>query len=132
VRVGLGLLLSAVLALWLPRQLGIGRVWGAAGITLASSLAGWVEYSLLRRSMHGKIGRTALPVGLLARLWGAAVLAGGAGYGVKLLLGTGGSHILRGLVALGVFAAAYGAITVALGVPEARGLADRVLGRFRR
>lgn len=132
VRVGLGLVLSALLALWLPRQLGLGRVWGAAGITLASSLAGWVEYALLRRSMHRRIGRTAVPGGLLARLWGAAMLAGGAGYGAKLLLGPGAGNVMRGLIALGVFAAGYGGLTLALGVPEARSLAGRALARVRR
>jgi putative peptidoglycan lipid II flippase len=132
VRVGLGLVLSALLALWLPRQLGLGRVWGAAGITLASSLAGWVEYALLRRSMHRRIGRTAIPGALLARLWGAAMLAGGAGYGAKLLLGPGAGNVMRGLIALGVFAAGYGGLTLALGVPEARSLAGRALARVRR
>ena len=41
----------------------------------------------------------------------------------------GSHHMVRGLAALGTFALVYGVITVALGVPEAKGLASRVLRR---
>jgi hypothetical protein len=36
---------------------------------------------------------------------------------------------LRGIAALGTFALVYGIGTVLLGVPEARGISDRVLRR---
>ena len=131
VRVALALVLAAVLALWLPGQLGINRVWGAAGITLASSVAAWVEYLLLRRSMHRRIGATALPPEFLARLWGAATLAAAAAYGLKLLL-DGAGHLTRGLLTLGAFAAAYGLLALLLRVPEASAIVGRVLRRARR
>lgn len=132
VRVGLGVVLSAVLALWLPRQLGIGRVWGAAGITLASSVAGWVEYALLRRSIQRRLGRTALPLPLLAKLWGAAALAAAAGLGVRLLLAGGDAYLVRGIAAIGTFAAVYGLAALAFGVPEATAVATRVRSRLGR
>ena len=43
--------LGAALALWVPRALGIAPQWGAAMLALASSVAGWLELSLLRRAL---------------------------------------------------------------------------------
>jgi hypothetical protein len=41
----------------------------------------------------------------------------------------GGHHMVRGLASLATFALVYGVATVALGVPEARALSNRVLRR---
>jgi hypothetical protein len=38
-------------------------------------------------------------------------------------------QMIRGIAAIGAFALVYGAVTLALGVPEARGIAGRVLRR---
>jgi hypothetical protein len=38
-------------------------------------------------------------------------------------------QMIRGLVAIGAFGLVYGVVTLALGVPEARGLLGRVLRR---
>jgi putative peptidoglycan lipid II flippase len=42
---------------------------GRAGLALAGSLAGWLEFLLLRRSLARVVGRTVKDPALLARLW---------------------------------------------------------------
>jgi hypothetical protein len=87
-----------------------------------------VEFYLLRRAITERIGRTSLPAGRLLRLWGAGLTAGVAGFAVLQLM-PAAHHMIRGLAALGTFAVVYGAATVALGVPEAKAIASRVLRR---
>jgi len=128
VRVCLTGILGYLFAFPLPRMLGLPAWTGAAGLTASAGIAGWVEFYLLRRAITERIGPTALPAGRLARLWGAGLVAGAAGFGAMHLLGAS-HHMVRGLAALGTFALVYGAGTVALNVPEARALSGRVLRR---
>ena len=128
VRVCLTGILGYLFAFPLPRLLGLPAWTGAAGLTVSAGIAGWVEFYLLRRAITARIGRTALPPGTLVQLWGAGLVGGAAGYGVMLLFGTG-HHFVRGLAALATFAVVYGIATVALGVPQARAIASRVLRR---
>jgi len=124
VRVSLGVALGYGLALHLPPALGLDARWGAAGITLASGLAAAVEYGLLRRALNGRIGVTGLEWGILARLWGAALVGAGAGWLVRYALPP--LHpIPAAALVLGAFGAAYLGGTALLGVPQARRLLRR-------
>jgi putative peptidoglycan lipid II flippase len=125
VRVSLGMLLGYVLALHLPRVLGLGLEWGAAGITLASGLAAEVEYVLLRAAVSRRIGAARLERQLVGRLWLAAGLAGAAGWAVRAVLPPLHPIALAALV-LAAFALVYFGIGAAAGVPEARSLLRRV------
>ncbi|MEP6731955.1 MAG: murein biosynthesis integral membrane protein MurJ [bacterium] len=127
-RVCLTGILGYLFAFPLPRLLGLPAWTGAAGLTASAGIAGWVEFYLLRRAITARIGRTALPPGMLARLWCAGIVGGAAGYGVMLLFGTG-HHMIRGFGALTAFAVVYGVGTVVLGVPQAKAIASRVLRR---
>ena len=127
-RVFLTGVLGYLFAFPLPRLLGLPAWTGAAGLTASAGIAGWVEFYLLRRAITARIGRTALPAGALVRLWGAGLAGGAAGFGVMQLIAAS-HHMVRGLLALGTFALVYGVITVALGVPEAKALAARVVRR---
>ena len=69
-------------ALVLPPQLGIGRDWGAAGLTASSGVVGWMEFALLRRSLNARIGRDRPAASYMARLW-IAGLAGAASRGAS-------------------------------------------------
>ena len=131
-RIAISLGLGATFALVGPGLLGIDRRWGAAGLTLASSIAGWIELALLHRGIDARLeGRTGLPVPHAAKLWGAAVAAALLAIGVELL--TGGLHRwIVALLVLGAYGTAYLALTTALGVPESRSLTARVMSRFRR
>jgi putative peptidoglycan lipid II flippase len=55
-RVVLTLGLGYVCALPLPRLLGLDQRWGTAGLTFSAGIAGWLEFVLLRRSMHLPLG----------------------------------------------------------------------------
>jgi putative peptidoglycan lipid II flippase len=102
-------------------RLGIG----VAGLTLGSGVAGWVEFLLLRRTLNQRIGSTGLPAGLVVRLWGAAVVAAGAGWAVKLVVGLD-SPIPDAAAILGVYGVVYFGLTYAFAVDECRRLLERV------
>jgi putative peptidoglycan lipid II flippase len=127
VRVAIAGIAGYLLAMNLPGALGIDQKWGAAALTLASSLAGWVEFFLLRSSLGARIGATGVASRPLLGMSGAAVLAGTAAFGIKLA--TLGMHrfVIAALV-LGTFGVLYIGLTRAFGIPEA----DVILHRLRR
>jgi putative peptidoglycan lipid II flippase len=86
IRVSLTLVLGYLCALPLPRMLGLGQRWGAAGLTFSAGLAGWLEYALLRRALRRDIGAVPAATSRIARLWLVAVVAAAAGYAIKRLL----------------------------------------------
>ena len=74
VRVALTIVLGYLFAIHLPATLGVASRWGAAGITLASGLAGWVEFFLLRRRTGAADGTDRVPTSSsCAELWGSAL-----------------------------------------------------------
>jgi len=126
IRVCLVGMLDYVGAILLPRWLGIEAKWGVIGITAASGFAAWVEFTLLRRTMNRRIGRTGVTAGLVVRLWIAAIFSAGAGWTVKLLLPVHTPPIIAAVLILGVFGADYFLITMLMKIPEAQA----VMGRF--
>jgi putative peptidoglycan lipid II flippase len=126
IRIAIGLGLGYACAILLPPALGIEARWGVAGLTLASGLAGWVELTLLRRTLNRRIGRTGLSVLVVAKLWGAAVAGASIAWIVKLVLGA--PHpILAAMVVLGLYGMVYFGVTYAAGIAESKA----VLGRLR-
>ena len=119
VRVALTTVLGIACAIYLPSLLGLARKWGAVGLTASAGAAAWVELTLLRRTLNQRIGRTGIPWPFSLRLWGAALAAAAAGWGVKLLVGAG-HPILLALAVVLPFGMIYLAATSALGVTEAR------------
>ena len=113
VRVTLGTVVGILCAM--PLGLGV------AGLTLGSGVAGWVEFTLLRRALNRRIGPTGLPLGLSARLWGAALAAAVAAWGVKLAIGP--AHpLVAGAAILSAYGVCYFAVAWLLGVEECRRL----------
>jgi len=125
VRVALTTVLGFAAALGGPRLLGLDVRWGAAGLTATAGFAAWVEFALLRRAVGTRIGMPHFPRGALLKLWSAAATAAAAGWLVLLALGSRGP-VVTGAIVLATFAAAYGALTLLLGVPAARALVGRV------
>jgi putative peptidoglycan lipid II flippase len=124
VRVGVGTVLGAAGALLLPGVAGVEARWGAAGLTLAGSFAGWTELTLLRSALERRIGPVGLDPGYAARCWTAAGLAGGAGACTWFALPP--AHpIPTALAVVGVFCATYVAAGAALGIDRARRLLRR-------
>jgi putative peptidoglycan lipid II flippase len=125
IRVVLSIGLGYLVAIRLPGPLGIDPRWGAAGITLSSGLAAWVEYTLLRRALDRRIGPTGIAWPFMAKLWASALGAAAAGSVVKLALEPAHPLIVA-LFCLTMYGAAYFAATASWGVPEAIRLVGRI------
>jgi putative peptidoglycan lipid II flippase len=124
IRVILTTSLGYLFALPLPRWLGIDPRWGVAGLTSSAGIAGWVEFTLLRRTLNQRIGRTGLPAPLVARLWVSAAAAAAAGWAVTLAIGPHNPRLVAAAV-LSAYAAVYFAATYLLRVEECRGALRR-------
>lgn len=131
VRVVLTTALGYLFALILPPHFGIEARWGAAGLTISAGIASWVEFHLLRSSLNRRIGRTGLPLDYLAKLWGSALVAAGAGWAIHRYLGDRRPIFLAVMVLL-PYGAAYFALAALLGLDEARGLPRMIVRRFSR
>ncbi len=118
-RVALGTVLGAAGALLLPGVLRVEPRWGAAGLTLAASLAGWVERVLLRRALERRIGSVGLDTGYAVRCWIAAITAAAAGVAVWLTVPL--RHpVPAAIAAVGVYGLVYFGVAAGLGVDRAR------------
>ncbi len=133
VRVSLTIGLGYLCAIPLPHWIGIAQRWGTAGLTASAGVAGWVEFTLLRRTLNRRIGRTGLPASLVAQLWTAAALAAAAGWGVKLVVGRlpvpvppGLLPIVAAIPILGAYGLVYFSVTYLFGIEEC----TRTLKRF--
>lgn len=128
IRVTLTTVLGYLCAIQLPPAVGIDSKWGVVGLTASAGVAGWVEFSLLRRTLNRKIGRTGLPLSFMAKLWIAAGAGAAVAWTLKLLVSP--LHpIPLAIIVLGPYGVTYFAVTSALGLPEARVLIGRVLRR---
>jgi putative peptidoglycan lipid II flippase len=85
VRVAVSAALSA-LAVLAPGFLSVPQHLAVAGISAASGIAAWTEYTCLRLSLRKHVGDVAVPSARMLQLWGAALAAGLASVGAKLAL----------------------------------------------
>jgi putative peptidoglycan lipid II flippase len=130
VRVTLTTILGYLCAIPLPPAIGLDPKWGVAGLTASAGIAGWVEFTLLRRTLNLRIGKTGLPMSFTAKLWAGAGVGAAVAWGLKLLLPPLGPIPLAAIV-LGGYGLAYFAVTSAFGMPEARETIGRVLRALR-
>jgi putative peptidoglycan lipid II flippase len=125
VRIALSTGLGYLCAISLPPALGIDPRWGVAGLTVASSLAGWVEFALLRHTLNRRIGSTGLPPFLLARLWSAAAAGAVIAWMVKVLVGL--QHpVVAAMAILIPYGTVYVGIAYRWRIPEAQGVIGRL------
>jgi len=129
IRVVLTTTLGFLFAFPLPRWLGLDPKWGVAGLTASAGIAGWVEFSLLRRGLGQRIGRTPLPAMFTGTLWTVAFTGGIIGYLLKMAL-PGGHPVLTAVLVLPIYGAIYFAGTALLGIAESRLFIDAVLRRL--
>src|SRR5215212_6122966 len=130
-RVALGGVLGYFCSIHLPGLLGLNSRLGAAGITVASGLAGWVEFLLLRNSLNKRIGRTGLSLSYSTKLWIAALLGAGLGWGLKVLV-PGWHPVPLALVVLGAYGTCYFVVSFLFGVPQAQTIIRGIIRRFHR
>ena len=128
IRIALTTVLGVIFAFQLPGWLGLDPKLGAAGLTASAGIAGWVEFILLRRGLTRRIGRTGLSVKYVVRLWIAGLGAALLGSAARFVIPTS-RPLLLALLALGMFAIAYGVIGAGLGIPEAKMLAAKLRRR---
>lgn len=125
IRVAVATVLGSTVSLYGPGLLGISSRWGAAGLTASAGLAGWIEFLLLRRALFSKIGEFHFPAFFVAKIWGAALLAGTVVWFVKNYWL---DHVYLNLMfVLIVFAFIYFVATALMGLEEPR----RLLRRFK-
>jgi putative peptidoglycan lipid II flippase len=130
VRVVLTGLLGYLCAIPLPRLIGIDPRWGVAGLTVSAGMASWVEFTLLRRTLNRRIGLTGLRASYLAKVWGAAIVAGAVGWAIHHALGT--RHAITGaILVLLPYGGLYFGLAALLGVAEARMFFGRAINRMR-
>lgn len=127
-RVTTATVIGLTFALALPRWIPFDPRLGVAGVTAASGIAALIEFMLLRAGIDRRIGKTPERGRYMMRILmssiGAAIVAWGARVG---LAGAPGSR--AALLVVVSFMMAYGAITAAIGLPEARSIVLRVLRR---
>jgi hypothetical protein len=73
VRVATGAVLALYAVRVLPGQIGVPAELGATGITLASGMAAWLEYHLLRRRLARRIGDVRHEPRYLLLVWSSAI-----------------------------------------------------------
>jgi len=136
IRIVVAVTLGAIAALLLPKLLGIDDRWGTTGLALSAGIAGWIEFTLLRRALELKVGPARPEFTYIAKLWAIAALAGAVAFGVKYGatfflddVAKQWRSVVEAIVVLGAFGVVYLAITAAMKVPEAAGLIRRLRGR---
>src|SRR5690606_1128874 len=108
----------------------LGQPLGAVGLGLASGLAAWAEWALLRSSAARRVGSVGIGAGPLARMLIAAAAAALTGRAVALLLPP--VHpILEAVLVLAPFGVVYFTLARLLGLAEAGAVWARVARRFR-
>jgi putative peptidoglycan lipid II flippase len=124
-RVALTTVIGYICSKPLPVWIGIDPRWGVAGLTASAGVAGWVEFALLRRGLHQRLGPGPSVSGFIAKLWLAAALAVVVGSAGRLL--PFASHPIYGAIAtLGPFGIVYFLVSASF-APEARQLVTRLL-----
>lgn len=113
---GLGYLAAIVL----PPVIGIPARWGVVGLTATAGMSAWVEFTLLRRTLNERIGRTGLPASYTARLWIAAAAGATVAWAIKLSLPFS-QPIIVAIVTLLPYGFVFLGCTILLRIPEAHG-----------
>jgi putative peptidoglycan lipid II flippase len=111
-------------------MLGLESRWGVVGLSASASLAAWVEFVLLRRSLNARIGDTGLSLAFLTKVWFAAFVGAAVAWGLKFFFG--GLHpIPVAAIVLGSYGLTYFGVTYVLGVAESEGVINRGLRMLR-
>lgn len=130
VRVALTTALGFLFAIPLPGWIGIDQKWGVAGLTASAGIAGWFEFTLLRRGLSARIGGVSIPGPFVVKLWSTALCGGIVGYTLKLAIGSSHPRPLA-LVILPIYGIIYFGGTALLGVEESNAFLSSLMRRIR-
>jgi putative peptidoglycan lipid II flippase len=118
-----------------PHTAGGAAALGAVGISLASALAAWVEFLLLRSRMRQRVGKGDAKAGYMLKLWIAAAIAGFASLAADVYFARGfATHlplprISEAILVCGAFGVVYFAVAAVLGIGEVKALIGRFVKR---
>jgi len=101
------------------------RPLGAVGLALGAGTAAWFEWAALRRRLGERLG-TPLATRHSGKMMAAALTSGILARAISFALPAGTTPLLRGVLVLPAFGAAYLALTRMLGVPNAATLLARL------
>jgi putative peptidoglycan lipid II flippase len=108
-----------------------GLPLGPVGLALGAALGAWIEWALLRASLQKRIGVVGTGASQLAKMFGSAIVAAAAGYGVRVA--AAGYHpVLVATFVVAAFGVVYFGVARALGLAEARVVMDSALRRLGR
>jgi putative peptidoglycan lipid II flippase len=124
VRVTVAAIGGLVLATRGPGWLGLPPEAGTALLVLWSSIAGVIEFTLLRSKLNGLVGATGVAGGRMTVLWLAALASGGIGVFVKLNVFA--SPLVTGLAVVGAYGVSYFALTALFRVETSIATLNRV------
>lgn len=129
IRVVLSGLIGAALMFPFDRiHVGPALTIGSAGLGIGASIAAWIEWWMLRRSLAKSVGLVGAGASSLTRMFVAAVIAAAVGRGIAYVT-PGMGHIFRGVTVLAPTGAIYLVITYMMGLPQSRALVGRVIRR---
>ncbi|MFL6446208.1 MAG: murein biosynthesis integral membrane protein MurJ [Bryobacteraceae bacterium] len=129
VRILLTTCLGFLFALGIPRWLGIDPRLGVAGLTASAGVAGWVEFSLLRRALNRRIGKVGISNELVLKLWPAALISGTIAYFAKPFCFPAHPR-MQAVLVLPLFGVLYLAFTRSFGIEESKSVTAGVLRRI--
>lgn len=119
----------------IPNVSGGTKPLAAIALTAASGIAGWIEYSLLRRGIQKRIGAIPSASGFQMKLWLSAIVAGVVAVVCdRLFVHALATHlpltrvIEAGLAAM-IFGVIYLGVAFLFGVDEVRGFIGRFVRR---
>lgn len=129
-RVTLAIGLGIFAAVKLPGLLGTAKIYGTVGLTLASGIAGWVEFSLLKKSLEKRIGAIKPATQASNHSWLSALFAGAMAFALKIVISDFQSPISIAIFVLGLFGIVYFITGALLGIDESKRICARFGIRF--
>jgi putative peptidoglycan lipid II flippase len=129
IRVTLTAALGWFLAFPVTAWLGIPRHLGLVGLTISAGMAAWVEFTLLRSALRGRVGKTGLQPSYLIRLWLIAIVAVIPSFAEKIWL-RGLPPLISGFLVLSTFGIIYFASAAAFKLQEAWTLIRTIRSKF--
>ncbi|MBX7231392.1 MAG: murein biosynthesis integral membrane protein MurJ [Bdellovibrionales bacterium] len=121
-RVLFSTVLGVFFAIYIPVYFKISAQWGTLGITLATSLSGWIEYFLLRNRTQKKIGIVPWSKNFYLRIFFASFFATGVGLLVKEFLVKHKNlfPMISSIVIIGMFGITYLSLCYFLDLAEVK------------
>ncbi|HEU0014392.1 MAG TPA: murein biosynthesis integral membrane protein MurJ [Longimicrobium sp.] len=109
-----------------------GQPLGPVGLALGGGIAAWVEWALLKRALHRRIGKVGGRVPHLVRMFAAAAAGAAAAWGVRLLLPDDLMPLVAAVFVLGTYGVVYFAMAGFFGLEQSDAIFRRVKGLLRR